>query len=385
MNKNDEIKLIELTKELISIPSITGMEATSKIMKYVNDWLKAEGIESEVIHCFGVPNLIARIGKKGKRRLLWNGHLDVVATGDYMNWDYPPFSPVEKEGYLYGRGSSDAKSSVASMMMALKLLKTDEDALDGEITLMVVGEAENGSAHGTIELLDKYGAGFDAAVVGEATDLCIEIAEKGLRWLELRIHGAASHAGRPHLGINAISQAGKIIKALDEFPFEGYNELFEEELRRPSVSVNKIHGGIQNNVLAENCKMVLDRRMLPGETEDKVLEEIISIVNRVVDEKCQVEYSFVNQGWDPFILDGKEPIVQNMKEAYVSVMGKEPVFRGKATGTDAAHIYKRGIPVIIMGPGNPNVTHRNNEKVRISNIVNMVNILIQGAYKFFMQ
>lgn len=380
-------ELLELIKQLIAIPSITGSEDIYRAMKFVNSWLEEAGIETKVIHCHGVPNLIARIGKDGyqetgsRRRLLWNSHVDVVPVGDYMYWSHPPFSVREEDGYLYGRGTSDAKSGLAAMMMALKLLHRQGN-IAGSIELMVSGSEESGSEYGTMELLDKAGCDYDAAIVAEPSDMCIEIAQRGLRWLEVRIHGIASHGARPYLGVNAITQAGKIINALEQIKCDNVMDLFEKELQGTSISVNKIHGGIQNNIIAEECKMVLDCRMMPGQTQEQILEQIKTVIEEVVDERCHIEYCFLGQGWDPFILKKEEPIVQMVEKACKNVRKEESLVRGKAGCTDASHIYKKGIPVLILGPGDPNESHRNNEKVKFENVVDMVQILVQSAREF---
>lgn len=376
-------ELLELLRRLIAIPSVTGSEDVVKAIRFVRQWMEEKEIETELILSHGVPNLIARVGEgvPGQKRFLWASHVDVVPTGSCMRWDMPPFLAWEKDGYLYGRGSSDAKSGLAAMMIALEQLKKEE--VRGTVELIISGSEENGSEDGILGILNgKRQMQFDGAVVSDPSDMCVEIAQRGLRWLEIRIHGIASHGARPYLGVNAISQAGRVIHALESIRHEDMMGLFEPELRGPSISVNKIHGGIQNNITAEECKMVLDCRMMPGQTQEQILQQIRAVVKQVVDSRCRVEYSFQGQGWDPFILNPEEPLVQCIMDVYKKVLGRPPVMRGKAGCTDASHIYKAGIPVVVLGPGNPRESHRDNEKVRIQNVADMADILTESAREF---
>ena len=379
-NRNKE-ELLMLLKQLIEIPSITGSDAVGQAIQFVRTWLEKEGIQTKVIISHGVPNLIAKVGDSGKV-LLWNSHVDVVPSGDYEHWNHPPFIATEENGYICGRGTSDAKSGLAAMMYALKLLR--EKQLSGQICLMVSGAEETGSENGTVAMLNACDQIFDAAIVAEPSDMNIEIAQRGLRWLELRVHGIASHGARPYLGVNAISQCGKIMEALEKINFNDKNPLFEKEIEGTTISVNKIHGGIQNNIIPEECRMVLDCRMMPGQEIEEVYQQIQNAAKQAVDRRCQLEYNNLGNGWDSFVINEKEPIVQIMQNAYEKVHGQKTKLRGKSGCTDASYIYNHNIPVVVFGPGDPNESHRVNEKVCVKNIEEMVEILCESA-KLFMQ
>lgn len=382
MEGKDKKELMDLMKNLISIQSISGTENVYEAIKYIEGWLTDNAIKSEIIFCHGVPNIVARIGEKKHRKILLNSHVDVVPAGNYINWDFNPFSAYIDKEYLYGRGASDSKSGVAAIMMVMKLLK-EKEKLQGELEIMITGAEESGSENGTIAMLEKFTPNYDAAIVVEPSNMCIEIGQRGLRWLEVCIHGIAGHSARPYLGLNAISEAGKVISALELLTFDNENQLFEERLQRGGVSVNKISGGIQNNIIAEDCKMVLDCRMMPGDTAENVYKKIYEAVSSSVDSRCHIEVNFLGNGWDPFILNEEEPIVRTIKEASYKVMKKKMTVRGKAGCTDASHIYNKGVPVLIFGPGNPNESHSSNERVKIDNIINTVDILMNSIEQYF--
>lgn len=377
-----EKQVTELLKQLIEIPSVNGAKEVDRCAAFIVQWLKSAGIQAEIISQDGVANVVASIGKKGEKKMLWNGHFDVVPAGDLTQWNTEPFKPFVKEGYLYGRGASDMKSGIAAMMLAMKKLKAKEEKLPGEIVFWGIGDEETGSVHGTVQLLKEYDKEFDAAIVTEPTDFCLESAQRGLRWIEVHIHGKACHAGRPHVGKNAIEQAAKMIQALKDISYDISNNIFEEGLKEPSLSVNKITGGIQNNIIAEECTFLIDRRMLPGETAGQVLQQIETACESVREEGFVFECKMINDGWDPYMIEQNEPVLLLLEKYFEQVTGTKPVVRGKGGCTDASHIFKAGIPVVIFGAGSANESHTANEKVSLQKLAQSVEILARTATEF---
>lgn len=375
----------KLTAKLVSFSSMTGTPQVLACAEYIKQWFEEQNIPAEIVLYHQVPNVVAKIGKGGGKRLLLDGHFDVVPPGEEKEWNSDPFCTVSRDGYIYGRGVGDMKSGIAAAMIAMRELKKKEEQLEGEIVFYGVGDEETGSINGTIALLNQYDNVFDGAIVPEPTDFCIERAQRGLRWIEVHVKGKACHAGRPHVGKNAIEQASKIIQALKQISYNAYEEIFEEGLKAPSLSVNRISGGIKNNVVAEECTFLIDRRMLPGETVEQVLSQIQQTVEGVLEEGFTYSWELVNNGWDPFITPQEDPIVKSVEEAYREITEKEPVIRGKGGCTDASHIYNAGIPVVILGPGSANESHTANEKCDISRIALTAEIIIQSAEKFLKQ
>ncbi len=332
-------EVIELTGKLVSFPSMTGTKAVTECAEYIKDWLIDVGISADIITYNGVPNVVARMGNKSGKKLLLDGHFDVVPPGDLKEWNTNPFEAVNQDGYLYGRGVSDMKSGVTAILLAMKALKEKEISLNGEITFFGVGDEETVSVNGTISLLNLYDKQFDSAIVTEPTDFCIESAQRGLRWIEFHVKGKACHAGRPHIGKNAIEMAAKIICELKKMKYEVHNELFEEGLKEPSLSVNRIIGGNgSNNVVAEDCTFLIDRRMLPGETVEEITEQIKKVADKEIQDGFSYDMHLVNDGWDPFVTDQNEPVLLELISSCKQVTGKEITVRGKGGCTDASHI-----------------------------------------------
>lgn len=371
-----------LTAELISFPSMTGSPEVGFCAEFIRDWLRKREIQAEIINCCGVPNVVARLGRPDGKRLLLDGHFDVVPPGNQEEWNSDPFKAVSRQGFLYGRGVSDMKSGVAAAMLAMEELKQIEEDLPGEVVFYGIGDEETGSVHGTVQLLKEYDCNFDGAIVPEPSDFCIERAQRGLRWIEIHVRGRACHAGRPHVGKNAIEQAARMIQALKDIRYQVHMDIFEDGLKEPSLSVNRIQGGIQNNVVAEDCTFLVDRRLLPGETVETVLEQIRETVEGVLQDGFTWEMKIVNDGWDPFITPEDDPVVEKLTEAFRKIAGTDPVIRGKGGCTDASHIHNAGIPVVILGPGSANESHTSNEKCEIKRIAQTAMILREAVREF---
>ncbi len=372
----------KLTKTLVSYASMTGTDQVAACAEYIKEWFDALSIEAKIVSFDGVPNVVARVGKEGGRRILLDGHFDVVPPGDMAEWKTDPFQAQIRDGYIYGRGVSDMKSGVAAAMLAMRELKKQEETLEGEAVFYGIGDEETGSVKGTVSLLSSYDRAFDGAIVPEPTDFCIERAQRGLRWIEVHVKGKACHAGRPHIGRNAIEQAAKMIRALKEIKYDVHIDLFEEGLKEPSLSVNRIQGGIKNNVVAEECTFLVDRRLLPGETVDGVMEQIRTALSGALEEGFQYDVKLVNDGWDPFITEADDPVVTKLAQYYEEVTGEKPVIRGKGGCTDASHIHNAGIPVVILGPGSANESHTANEKCSVLKIAQTANILLDTVISF---
>jgi succinyl-diaminopimelate desuccinylase len=257
-------------------------------------------------------------------------------------------------------------------------LKRSRRPFAGEIVFTAVGDEETGSLSGTRYLLSHGVIGkADLAIVTEPTDLAIELGNRGLRWFDLTVKGIACHAGRPHLGRNAIHYASLLVQALHGYKFRRRDERFE--IPTPSLSVTMIQAGTQVNVVPNRCRLAVDRRMLPGETTESVLQELHEIIDAIVSgqEGVEVNIDMRPEFWDPYLISEDEPIVSALKESHFRVTGRPAVIRTKLACTDASHIFHRaGIPVALYGPGVAAVSHQVDESVPVGNLVSAANVLM---------
>ena len=360
------------------MPQCKSGTGHGKCATIISDRLTENGIDAKIIEGKkGICNVVAGLtgGRKGKTLLL-NGHMDVVAPGE--GWTVDPFGGDIKDGKIYGRGTCDMKSGISSMMAALIGFKRSGKSFDGEIIFTAVGDEETGSQYGTRYLLEqKIGRNADFAIVAEPTDLAVELGNRGLRWFDIFVTGKACHAGRPHLGVNAIDYSARLAAAIQSFRFTHTDDNFE--LSKPSISVTLIDGGSQVNVIPNRCRLSVDRRMLPGETTESVMAELEKMIQSISMPGIGVEVKMRPGFWDPYLISEKEPIVQVLIDAYRQSTGSEPTVRTKLACTDGSHIYNLGgIPAVLFGPGIPELSHQVDECVPIQNLVTATDIYMSA-------
>jgi acetylornithine deacetylase/succinyl-diaminopimelate desuccinylase family protein len=336
--------------------------------------LPAEIIEEKP----GVANVVSFLqGREGGKTLVWNGHFDVVPPGE--NWEVDPFGGELRDGYIYGRGSSDMKSGLAAMIVALDALQKARTPFKGRIIFQAVGDEETGSEGGTLLMIrKKIGAEAAYAIVSEPTNLQISIGNRGLRWIEVTVKGRASHAGRPHVGANALQAAARMIAGLEKIDFKARHPLFE--IPSPSLSVTMIQAGTKINIIPERCTFAIDRRMIPGETSEIVSREIEEIVRQNLSAGISAEVRITHEGWDPYALDPRSSLVAGLSRAVREVVGEAPKLKGKAGCTDASHLFhKGGIPAVCFGPGLEDTAHTANERVALEKVVQAAKVYARAA------
>ncbi len=373
-----EDETVELLIDLVRIPSVNPPADTQECAELILRKFKDEKIDAEIIKGNDrQTNVVARLrGQNNGKTLLLNGHIDVVVPGE--DWIVDPFGGQIRNGKIYGRGTCDMKSGIAAMMAAMIGLKRSGASFNGEILFQGVADEETGSQWGTVYLLENdIGTHADFAIVSEPTSLNIATGNRGLRWIDVTVKGKASHAGRPHLGINAIHYAAELIRAINSMKFEAQHDFFE--VPSPSISVTTINGGAKVNIIPERCDLAIDRRMMPGETSDSVMAELKQIVDSLLqdEKKLRIEMNMRPQCWNPYLISENEPVVQATLAAVEEIVGAKPEILGKAGCTDASHIFHMGaIPTVVFGPGNEKLAHKPDECVEIKQYVAAVPIFL---------
>jgi succinyl-diaminopimelate desuccinylase len=230
---------VELAQELLKFDTVSPVTERD-VMAFLERFLQVEGVEPEVREIGNVKNLTARTGDGGTSVCL-NGHLDVVPPG--KDWSVTdPFEPVVEDGRLYGRGAADMKAAVAAQVMAFVDLHNDPD-FDGEATLMLVGDEEKGGFNGTKPLVQEMGP-FDYAVVGEPTDLNVQVGTRGVMWVNVFIEGESAHASRPEVADNVMADVPAVIRELQDLKM-AYEP--DEVLPDPSFTVTGVETDMTQN------------------------------------------------------------------------------------------------------------------------------------------
>ncbi len=354
-----------LLRDLIALPSVNpafappGDPFTGE--QQVADFLAAlagqAGLEIEFQEVApGRSNLIARLltSATPRQRILLAPHLDTVNAGPER------FIPRRSNGRIYGRGACDTKGSVAAMFTALSALaRGGRRPRETEIVLAGLVDEENGQT-GSRALVDS-GFRADLAIVGEATRLQVVTAHKGSLWLALETRGKSAHGARPELGVNAVSEMARVVVFLEGKYAARLGRCSHPLLGNPTVSVGTIRGGTQPNVVPDRCTITIDRRTLPGETEQTVAREIKALLRqaglkaRLVKGKAAACL--------PLETDISRPLVARLLN---SVGQRRPA--GVRYFCDASVLAHGGIPSVVFGPGDIAQAHTADEWISVASL-----------------
>lgn len=350
-----------ILNELISIDSQCS-KSNEEIHEYIMNRLRSFQL-SEYAFIDGnlrLFNLIAKIeGKSSSNPLVFFGHTDTV--GDSPSWNGQAFNPVEKDGKIYGLGSSDMKSGLACMMAAaLSLKKTPER----DIYLMFDAD-EEGSGTGGKELVQNVNLTDARIIVGEPTEGKIILSHRGCLDLEILVRGKEKHSGQADSEYieknNAIYKMSSIIESLRKYGKE-IESRCDDIVGRPSFNIGAISGGKGANTVAGDCTIKVCRRIIPGENLEQEMLEIEDIVRRnCQDFKLRPTFTGL-----PFKASKESNIVKSLTPLVERHYGK--VEYDVSQGCTEAPLFSRFGQVVIFGPGTRRVMHKPNEYVEISNL-----------------
>lgn len=307
----------------------------------------------------------------------FNTHFDVVPAGE--GWTSDPFHLREQKGCLYGRGACDAKGPLVSMLEAMRQLIAAKNDWSGTLIGAFVADEEvasTGARH--------YAASapvIDYCVVGEPTSCMTVAAHKGSMRPIVHLHGKTAHSGTPDQGLNAILKAGPLFDEISA-EHQRIKERRHALVGSPSLTLTRVSGGHADNVVPDLCEFLLDRRMIPGEDEDVVKEEIAELVARA-GERAGIKAEIV--GFKPTTGGATEtaldhPVVLSTQRACRKHHGCETEISGFQGGCDLVHLRSMGAQGVVLGPGSLEVAHKPDEFVPIDELVLAAMIYRDIAY-----
>lgn len=383
-----EDEVVKLTQDLVRIPSHKDVENREKeVAEYIYNFCKSNGFEVEYQDVDGPrKNVIAYLKGDGTgKNLMFNGHMDTVPP---YNMIIEPFSAEVKDGFIWGRGASDMKGPIASMLIAMLAIKRSNHRMKGNIIFTgVLGEEEQ--SDGT-EALVKSGIKADGAIVGEPSNYEYAIGHRGLEWIEIKVKGKAAHGGVPHLGINAISKAAKLITRIEEKLIPKLEGRYNEFMGPSILNFGRIEGGSQPSTVADECLIQIDRRYIPGENVKSVFNELQEIIDELKMEDSKFDAELIRMENNFLTLDHlylmtppDDPIVIATKNAIRQVIKREPEITKRRGWTDAALLSNfANISTVITGPGDIAYSHTKDERIPIKHLVDYVEIYCKIAEEF---
>ena len=367
--------LTSTLSELVSIPSVNPHlsdhpdAGESAIADHIVSWCAARGIEAWTEEAApGRPNAIARVGS-GAPVLVLCAHIDTVAVHDMT---IEAFTPLVDDGRLYGRGAYDMKAGAAAILCALEALA--QDPAPGTVMGAFVADEEWASV-GAYDFVERHGA--DACVVTEPSEGRLVLAHKGFVWMELCARGVAAHGSRWDLGESAIARMARIVAALDEFDRDVLRARTHPLLGPASMHTSVIRGGTGISTYAAECSAQVERRTLPGEEPEQVLEEVRALVARC-DENATVRITLDRP---PLVCDRDAPIARTVRAAARAMTGEDPEECGVGYWMDAAVFAHAGIPTVNIGATGAGA-HAAEEWVDLPSAVMNARILEATARRF---
>ncbi|MCI8638726.1 MAG: M20 family metallopeptidase [Coprococcus sp.] len=362
-------------KEVLSIPSVNGVDGERNLAVFLRNFLQECGLqvilqEIDKKHA----NIIAVLEGETKETVVWNGHLDTVPYGNPAQWDTDPAVPVKKNGCYYVRGASDMKSGTAAMVWTLAYMKEKERIPKQTIYFCGTCDEEKDGL-GAKYLLESGVLGKPSLfLIGEPTSLRPGVAQKGCVWLKLKIHGKTSHGAYPAEGVNAIEYGMRIFLRLKEKLEKETHEILE----RPTVQMSMAKGGIVPNMTPDEAEIMLDVRLIPGITTGQFLvwlQELITEYTEKTNGDLAVEFHVQN---DRMAIEiPKENAWARKLDWELSVKELPYNHVGINYFTDASIFVKETpeIPVLLFGPGEPQMAHKPNEYVEVQKYLEYIDVL----------
>lgn len=366
--------VLDVLEGLIRCPSENPPGREEEAAHFIATVLQENGIPAEVIPVVpGRPNVVARLkGQSAGKTLLFNGHLDTVPGG--AGWSGDPFGPVRREGKLYGRGASDMKSGVAAMACAAIRLKRMGCPFPGELVLFFNCDEE--ATNIGMKWFLNSGITMDYAVIGEPTSLDICTGHRGVGRYRLQTFGVAGHTCFVRNPENAIYRMLPFVQSLKELG-QSLRQRSHEFLGSALLTVSQITGGTAPNVVPDSCLIEIDRRTVPGETRESVLDELRERVESV-SQSTDVRYALENYLFLPAThLDHDHPLVEVMRRSIEEVRsGNAQVKAFEATCEAPFFSVDLGVPTLIVGPGSLAQAHVTDEFVFENEVPAAVDIYV---------
>ncbi|MFM8849251.1 MAG: YgeY family selenium metabolism-linked hydrolase [Cytophagales bacterium] len=365
-----EKDLIQFTQDLVRIKSYSGQE--EEAIRLVEKKMLSLGFDEVVIDQMG--NVLGKIGN-GSKSILFDSHVDTVEVNDASEWKIPPFSGEVINGQLHGRGSVDMKSSVAASVYAAALAKQQGFAKDKTIYVSATVFEEDCDGENLKHLFKEQSLRPDAVVICEPSNNTITLGHKGKAQVAIKTHGVSAHGSAPEKGVNAVYEMAEIIQRIER----KNNELMKRGEMRGTMVLSKISSVAASlNAVPSECEVYVDRRTIPGETNDdikKEMDELISGKNASwqIGALHRKSWTGLDIRYEPFHaawrIEENHPLTQACMSAYRGNFGVMPAhFDFWDFSTNAVAPVNLGIPTIGFGPGDYKLAHMRDESIEVKQI-----------------
>jgi succinyl-diaminopimelate desuccinylase len=399
-------KIVKLVQNLVQIKSVNPPGSTSEIAGYIKEYISEYGLKCELYEQKKTKvNAVGTLSGNGDKKLIWNGHLDVVPVSQPDKWSVDPWEGKVINSKILGRGTADMKGGIAAVISAACILADSDVELSGDWILGFTADEETGGEMGAESLIKNGVLSGDACIVGEPTSLSrLGVGEKGVLWLKVKAEGKPAHAGLSFLGDNAIEKLYKFLTNLhkiEEIERKHSEEIekilsyiiteserlkntdfskedFQRVMNRIIMNVGLMRGGTKINIVPSSAEAIVDIRILPGMTHETVMEEIEEILN---DSMIQgISFEIVLQA-DSSYQNIDNPFINFMKNTVNKGINIKPTLYMISGFTDARFFRAKGIPTVVYGCKGENI-HGVDEFITVDNLISTTKAYAITAMNF---
>jgi acetylornithine deacetylase len=392
-------KSIAFLQQMVAIPSVTGDEA--RIQKFLADYMAKLGLAVDMWETDwealkkhpayipvdrgygGRPNIVATCkGTGGGRSLLLNGHTDVIPVAG-GTWSDDPWSGKIKNGRIYGRGSCDMKSGVASHIMAVECLMAAGVKPKGDVHINVVVDEEV-SGHGTLDTVIR-GYKADAGISGETSGLAVQPACIGRIWFEIEIRGKPAGIQKRYEGISGIELGNKIVKAVSDLEAKRVatvtHPLYPNALDTLPCIIGSFSAGNYPSAFPANALLKGSIGTVPSEDHEGVKQSLVQQIARAAGEDPWMklhppQVRFVGYDAEASEIPRNHPIVETVCKNYKEITGRDPEVSGRQGAADTRFLNRyANTPTVIFGPGSTAVMHADDEYVSIDDYITAIKVV----------
>ena len=362
----DRRRLTDRLARLVSIESENPPGREAEVAAATADYCRDLGLEVEVHELDrDRPSVVARWRGGPGPTVGYCSHLDVVPAGDRGAWGRDPYGAEIADGRMFGRGSSDAKGPMAAALEAIAVLRESGFEPSGTLELALVADEESGGFKGAAFLVEEKLIQPEVAIVGEPSALRIVRAQRGIAWSRITTKGVAAHGSAPERGVNAIVHMAAIVGALQET----LPDITHPVVGGPTIGVGTIHGGDKVNMIPALCVAEIDRRTIPGETEEQVLAQFEAAIEKARATHPDVDATPEIVSWgSPFELRADAPLVETLAVAVAEVTGRDAEQIGFRGTSDARFLAEAGADVVVFGPGEIELAHTARESIDLDQL-----------------
>jgi len=374
LNEEQKNELIELCRSLIQKKSMSGKE--KDVAEFIKKRMEELNYDKVWIDEYG--SVIGKIKGKGNRSLVFEGHMDTVEVSNEKDWEHDPFGGEIIGNKMYGRGTSDMKGALSAMIYGASLIPREKIKGDVYVLGVVMEEIFEGIAFGNV--LDEIKA--DCVVLGESTELNINVGQRGRAEVSVKTRGKSVHSSNPQFGVNAVYGMTQLVDQIRKIRFPHHKFLGKAIMELTDIISFPYPGA---SVVPCECKATFDRRLLAGETEVSVLKPLKESIERLKaqnsDFEADVEIA-VGEGktytgrrlkakrfFPAWILGSDHELAKRSLKA-VKDAGIPASFSKYSFCTDGSQSAGiRGIPTIGFGPSKESLAHTTDEYIEIDQLV----------------